>query len=563
MLLRVASSILFALALSACRSSAADERYFGKTVPPADNRLTYEHVAEPETLDPTLATLTQEWTTIGALFEGLVASHPETLEPIAGIATHYEVNADSTQYTFFLRGHASPRGTRLPDTNSLPDEFRHGHKAAPAIKAAQWSDGRVLMARDFAFAWKRLLDPATASPNVAYAKAVKDVRALDEFTFQVDLNSPTPFFLKILWQPFFGPLREDVVTPGWAARKQFVSNGPFRIREWKPYEKIVVEKNPFYYEADLVGLDELVFRPVSDPSSYVNVYKAGEADIIDGLNVPKFFLPALRGKRDFRQAPLFMNFSYSINVTKPPADNVLIRYALNMATDKAAIAELLGAVPSKTFVASAPGYDPPAAVNVDVNGVTYDILKYDPAQAREILAHAGFPDGVGRDGTRLNIPIGFTNSPLRQIPEIIQQQWRDNLRIDVTPIMMENKVLYDSTVTLQYTGLLESSWFGTYLDPDSFLLRFPSDSLYNGTGFKDPDFDQLLQEANRTLDPAERMRKLAEVETQLLKGMPLIPVLYDTLSYLEKPYVRGMRPTPLGTPTCFKYVYIDRHFDGS
>ena len=198
MLLRLSFSILLALVLSACRSTSADDRYFGKTAPPADNRLTYEHVAEPETLDPTLATLTQEWTTLGALFEGLVASHPETLEPIAGIATHYEVNADSTQYTFFLRGHALPRGTRLPDTNSLPDEFRHGHKAASAIKAAQWSDGRVLTARDFVFAWKRLLDPATASPNIAYAKAVKDVRAIDEFTFQVDLHSPTPFFLKIL-----------------------------------------------------------------------------------------------------------------------------------------------------------------------------------------------------------------------------------------------------------------------------------------------------------------------------------------------------------------------------
>src|SRR5262249_27003889 len=159
-------------------------------------------------------------------------------------------------------------------------------------------------------------------------------------------------------------------------------------------------------------------------------------------------------------APLFMNFSYSINVTKPPTDNVLIRYALNMATNKAAIADLLGALPAKTFVASAPEYQPSSRVDVEINGTTYDVLKYDPAQAREILAQAGFPDGVGRDGSRLNVPIGLTNSPLRQIPEIIQQQWRDNLHIDVTPIMMENKVLYDSTVTLQYTGLLESSWFG-------------------------------------------------------------------------------------------------------
>src|SRR5207249_2955262 len=109
---------------------------------------------------------------------------------------------------------------------------------------------------------------------------------------------------------FFAPLREDMVRPGWATRRQFVSNGPFMIREWRPYEQIVVVKNPYYYEAGLVALDELVFKPVSDPSSYVNMYKAGEVDIIDGLNVPKFFIPALRTKHDFKAPALFMNFSY-------------------------------------------------------------------------------------------------------------------------------------------------------------------------------------------------------------------------------------------------------------
>src|SRR5689334_4476146 len=87
--------LVFLLSLGACRSNAIEEEYFGRTSPPRSNRLTFEHLAEPETLDPTLATLTQEWTTIAALFEGLVISHPLTLEPVAGMATHYETNADS------------------------------------------------------------------------------------------------------------------------------------------------------------------------------------------------------------------------------------------------------------------------------------------------------------------------------------------------------------------------------------------------------------------------------------------------------------------------------------
>jgi len=262
----ITALIILLLELSACRSNKIEEEYFGRTSPPRSNRLTYEHLAEPETLDPTLAILTQEWTTIGALFEGLVTSHPLTLEPMAGMATHYQVNADSTQFTFFLRGHPHPLGTPLPDSDSLPEEFRHGHIAASPATPSKWSDGRVVTARDFVFSWKRLLNPATASPNLAYAKAIKDVRALDDFTLQVDLHSPTPFLLKILWQPFFSPLRPDLVGPGWATRQKFVSNGPFKIREWKPYEKIVVDKNPYYYDAGHTDLDELIFRPVSDPS---------------------------------------------------------------------------------------------------------------------------------------------------------------------------------------------------------------------------------------------------------------------------------------------------------
>jgi oligopeptide transport system substrate-binding protein len=551
--------IISILVLAACRSHRTDEEYFGRVSPPSERRLRFEHVAEPESLDPTLATLTQDWTTIGALFEGLVTTNPLTFEPMAGIATHYEANADSTQFTFFLRGNRSPRGIPLPNTDSLPDEFRHGEDAAPSTLSARWSDGRAVTAYDFVFSWKRLLDPETASPNTIYVRAFQDMRALDDFTFQVDLKFSTPYLLKILWQPFLAPLRADGVSPGWDRRK-FISNGPFAMGEWKPYEKIHLIKNPHYYEANIVALDELVFIPITEPSTYVNFYKAGEADVVDGLNVPKFFLPVLRGKKDFQSIPLFMNFSYSMNLSKPPVDNALVRYALNMATDKQAIARLFSAIPAPTFVPDTPGYVAPARVDVEIGGKFYDVLAYDPAGAREVLTRAGYSDGIGSDGRRLNIPINFSNSPLKYLPEILQQQWRDNLHIEVTPLMIESKVMFDATLKLQYSGLIESGWFGTYLDPDSFLLRFPSDSLYNGTGFRDSEYDRVLTAANRTLDPQERMGKLADAERRLMQGMPLLPIFFDTLSYLQKPYVRGLRPAPNGTPTFFKYAQIDMQF---
>jgi ABC-type oligopeptide transport system substrate-binding subunit len=110
---------------------------------------------------------------------------------------------------------------------------------------------------------------------------------------------------------------------------------------------------------------------------------------------------------------------------------------------------------------------------------------------------------------------------------------------------------------MTYAGLMEGGWFGTYLDPDSFLLRFPTGSSYNGTGWFDPIYDRMLIEANAELDAIARMRKLAETEAYMLKAMPIIPILHDTLNYLQKPYIHGFRLTMLGMAPSFKYTWVD------
>ena len=122
----LSSSIVLSLAIGSALTSSGcttDSQYFGKTTPPSEQRLVFENTGEPETLDPTKTTYSNEISILPALFEGLVQYHPETLEPMAALATHYEKSAGGTRFTFYLRGHPRPQGIKLPNTDTLREEF--------------------------------------------------------------------------------------------------------------------------------------------------------------------------------------------------------------------------------------------------------------------------------------------------------------------------------------------------------------------------------------------------------------------------------------------------------
>ena len=198
------------LALAAC--GAAEEAYFGNTRPPNRQRLTMVLEGEPESMDPALSYGLVD-SMILSLFEGLTSLHPATCEAMAAIATHYELSADATGYTFYLRGHPEPRGTRLLNTGDLAGEYSRGRSAPPDTIRERWSDGRFVTAHDFVFSWRRALDPSLASQTAFLLYAVRNarqlnggtaepstlgVRAVDDMTLQVDLEAPAPWFLEVL-----------------------------------------------------------------------------------------------------------------------------------------------------------------------------------------------------------------------------------------------------------------------------------------------------------------------------------------------------------------------------
>ncbi len=550
------------LALAGCARTRSE--YFGDTAPPTARRLVFESGSEAGSLDPAKCITDVETYVQPALFEGLTGLHPVTSEPIAALATHYEMKQSGAQFSFYLRGHSAPRGLRLPDTSELPEQYCRGRAAAPDRIAALWSDGTKITAEDFVYSWRRIQDPATAAYLAPmYFAGIRGVLALDEFTFQVDLSEPNPIFHKFLWLPAFAALPRHSVEAAriagqeasWTEPRRMVSSGPFILDEWAPMNKIVLRRNPRYYEASLVSLDELVFLPTTNGATLVNLYKSGESHVTDVRIIPPIYATAIMGARDGLRSDACHSVWLSVNTMQPPLDNVLVRYALNMAINRAAIARTLGAgrVPARGVVPPLPGYDSPATVPFSLDGQSCDVLSFNPEAARALLSKTGHSG-------RMRISFSFPqDSATQEMSEIVAQQWHSILNIDCPLNLQEASVYWSQTCLMRgYQGVVKDGWTPVVADPYDFLTQF-GPAQYSCAAWVDKKYDGMLAGANSTLDPAERMRELAKVETYLLRQMPLLPVYYDSWLRLQKPYVRGFPLNRLGWPI-FKYAWIDTNW---
>ena len=558
-------------ALAGCANASS---YFCKTTIPLKQRLVHSNGEEPSSLDPAQSAGSNGDSIVAALLDSLTSLHPLTLEPAAGLATHYEVDSRGFRYTFFLRGHPHPRGIRLPNTDSLPHEFTRGRRAPPDRIPALWSDNTPVTAHDFVYAWRRVVDPATAAPLSFYLAPIGNaqeiiratkpasalaVRALDDLAFQFDLTVPTPWLIRLLWQPLLAAVprrsieaaRQRGQESSWTSAVHYVSSGPFRLRQWQPFERVVLSRNPQYWEAESVTIDELVFLPIANGTTNVSLYKAGEMQSMNPRLVPPLFIPALRQKKDFAMSGALRTFGYTCNVTKPPLDRLLLRYALNLATDKAAIAGYLkaGQKPAHGMVSLLPGYPPVQKLPVFFAGRTLDVMSFDPPAARELLRAEGIAD------LELSL-IAVVRPRSKEIAEIVQRQWRAYLGIRLRVKFQEETVWEQTFIQKQYTRIIEDTWTMFVDDPYDFLAQVGPAQIYTWT---DPEFDRAFHNANAIADPTQRMNALADCEAHMMKAMPTIPLFHDSWTHLQAPYVHGLRPNPFGMPR-FKYAWIDTNW---
>lgn len=515
------TALVLSLALIGCSNGDDD----GETAVERGNREQILHMGngdEPQDVDPHITTGMPEARIQIAVFEGLVSKHPQTLEVVPGVAERWDISDDGKVYTFHIR------------------------------ENAKWSNGDPVTADDFVWSWQRALMPALGNQYAyslfllenaeAYHKGdVEDfsevgVKALDDQTLEVTLNNPTAYFLQLLDHHSFYPVHPDTVLAHgemdergtrWTRPENFVGNGAFTIKEWSPNRVFSVEKNPNYWDAEQVSLQEVHFYPVQQSTTEERMFRAGQLHVTMELPISKRQVYKRAEHPALRAQPLFSTYMYMLNTQKPPLDDVRVRKALALSIDRKAITEHV------TQGGQKPAFNvtPP-----DPMGYTAEAeLEYNIERARELLAEAGYPNGEGFPSVEI---LYNTHEDHQKIAVTVQQMWKEALNVDITLQNQDWKV-YLSNKTAGNYEIARFAWGGDYLDPSTFLELFLTDGGNNDTGWGNERYDELLDLAVSTADREERYEHFQEAEAILVEEVPVIPVYTYNRNRLVHPSVKG------------------------
>jgi oligopeptide transport system substrate-binding protein len=583
--------VAVSLAMSACTTTAQTSGYFGKTQPPEGQVLRYVSGSEPESLDPQIGTGQPEARIYLALFEGLTEYDPKTGGVIPAIAERWDVNGDNSEFTFHLRHDARWSNGEGITAHDFLYTFRRGLSPQLAsrnaylayyIQYAQGYNEGAVFVRD-PDTGRFLLDGEDAADRVILpgdpkerakvlqARKLKSVvrgkdlvpirgedigvEALDDYTLRIRLTGPVPYLLGLMSHQFFRAVPRKAIEKygdGWTRPENIVTAGPFKLKLRKPYDRLVVVRDPMYWDAARVRLDQITFYPIEDQTTMMNLYKAGEVDAVLNHTVPAAWVDRIRPLKDYMDKPELAIEYYVFNTKRPPMNDVRVRRAFNLAIDKAALAEFRRT--TKPLISFTPegifdGYPRPAGAS------------FNAQRARELLAEAGYRNTSGAyDASKFPIAdVELTYNTLesnRQVAEFVQAQWKQNLGLTVPLKNKEWKTFLTEREALEYKGVARAGWVGDYLDPYTFLDLFSTETGNNGTGWWDPKFAQMLKDANRQPDPKQRYELLARAEAYMLDVQPVIPLSMQATNWVKKPYVKGMYANPV-TLHPWKYVYIE------
>lgn len=483
--------------------------------------LLYNNLREPTSLDPPVGFDQVSYDILNNAMEGLTRLG-KTQSPEPAMAKEWKISPDGKQYTFTLRD------------------------------GIKWSNGDPVKASDFEFAWKRMLDPKKPSPAAPLAYVIEGaeaynsdkgpadgvkIKATDDKTLEVVLTKPAPWLLGMMSNPAFFPVHKATVEKNdkWASEAAtIVSNGPFKITEWKHDSELKMVKNDQYWDAASVKLDGVTFKMVNDTNTEYQLYQSGGLHI-DGV-IPADLSQKLFADGKVKVEDSAGTYFYRFNTKMPPFDNVNIRKAFQMAVDSQKIVDLV--VKQKQKVADgfvSYGLKDPAGD--DFRKVGGKLVKFDAAEAKKLLekgmAEAGYK-------TLPQVTLTYNTNDLHQkIAEAAQAMFKENLGVDVKIESKEGKVLTAEQKKLQLQ-FSRSSWLPDFADPINFLDIFQTGNPNNRTGWSNAQYDKLIQDAYNEPDNAKRFKLLHEAEKILLDEAPIMPLYFYNSAYMQSDKLEGV-----------------------
>lgn len=476
---------------------------------------------EPEAseLDPALTT-SGAGGYLGLLYSGLVRLSPNlTVAP--DLAERWTLSQDGRTYTFYLR----------------PD--------------ARFASGKPITAQDFKDSWERAANPETVSPTAgAYlgdivgvddrlagkVESISGVEVIDDYTLQVTIDSPKPYFLAKLANPVafvMDVIHEENAGKDWMFDPN--ASGPYRVRKFDRLGALVFERNPRYYAPPAIPYLVYLFYGGGPLLDY---YRAGYVDILNVRNadVPQVRKPDDPLNADYQSIPAMCTSLLQFSNTQPPMDDINVRKAFTLAVDKASLVErLTGNIDLRADTILPPGM--PGFLP------TLGVDEYNADEARAALAASSY---AGNLPPIILNAVGYGDSNQQDVSALVDM-WREKLGVEVQVEYLD-PAGYAQAARQQHGQMVLYDWCADYPDPENFLdMLFHSTSLFNVAGYANAAIDGLLEQARVQNDPALRLQNYQEIEQLLLKDYASLPILHPVLNVLVKPRVKGFVLLPIQT----------------
>lgn len=545
--------IALALLVAACQPSVPGAQQPASQPPSQDlaavQEFRFNLGSQPPTLDPQYSNFDASVSVLLQLFDGLL-EFDEQLKPRPAVAREIPtldnggISRDAKTYTFRLRNDV------------------------------KWSDGQPLTAKDFDYGIRRLFDPDKGAPYASFyygivggkdyfsAKGTRDepktiseaelsalrqrvgVRAVDDFTLEVQLVEPRASFLQLaaLWPMY--PIRQDMVerhSDRWTDAGNLIGNGPFRMTEHVANDHITLVANEHFY-GPKPKLTKISLRVVADANADYAAYLNGE---VDAVRVPVPNLPVVRSDPELSKqlvnAPRLSTFALQFNNKMAPFDNQKVRQAFSQGFDREILVRNVEQGTSKPAYSwippGMPGHQP---------DLGKDVNKFDPAAGKRLLAEAGYPDGRGLPSVTLQYSNTSDNALRAQF---FQAQFKENLGIDLILEPMESAA-YSRLFTNNQHHIGLTGWGADYPDADNWLPDiFGTGAGSNHTQYSNPQVDDIMRRAIAEPEEGRRMQLWAQAQEMIVKDVPLAPFSHRDTVILVKPYVKGLKLTGLDGTT--------------